>query len=162
MILNLQGVFIIDGSKGGGYTLMESEREALSSYTIMDLKMPSVTDLEGDLDWICRCLGFLESRDKDRTAAKIFRFLLEAMKEGKGRSSDELAGEIGLTRGAVVHHLNKLIQSGLVIRREGQYELRGRSLQRTVREIKRDIDRIFENMEQVAQSIDKSLDLTYR
>ncbi|MEM2094352.1 MAG: ArsR family transcriptional regulator [Candidatus Bathyarchaeia archaeon] len=141
---------------------MESERAALASYTIMDLKMPSVTNLDSDLEWICRCLGFLEPRDKDRTAAKIFRSLLEAMKAGKGRTSDELAAEIGLTRGAVVHHLNKLIQSGLVIRREGQYELRGRSLQRTIREIKRDIDRIFENVEQVAQSIDKSLELVYR
>jgi len=141
---------------------MELEREALAEYVILDAKMPPATDLDSDVEWICKCFGFLESRDKERTASKIFKALLETTKEGDGLSSDELSARIGLTRGTMVHHLNKLARSGLVIRREGLYELRGRSLQRTVREIKRDIDRIFENIEQVAGSIDKSLDLTYR
>ena len=129
---------------------------------IIDVKMPSTTDLGSDVEWFCKCFGFLESRDKEKTAGKIFKALLEVTKEGKGLSSDELAEKVGLTRGTMVHHLNKLTQSGLVIRREGRYELRGRSLQRTVREIKRDIDRIFENVEQVAEGVDKNLDLTYR
>ena len=141
---------------------MELEREALAEYVILDAKMAPATDLDSDVEWICKCFGFLESRDKERTPSKIFKALLETTKEGDGLSSDELSARIGLTRGTMVHHLNKLARSGLVIRREGLYELRGRSLQRTVREIKRDIDRIFENIEQVAGSIDKSLDLTYR
>jgi len=138
------------------------ERDALAEYVLLDMKMPSTTDFERDVEWICKCFGFLESRDKDKTAAKIFRTLLDVAKEGKGLSSDELAEKIGLTRGTMVHHLNKLAQSGIVIRRGGQYELRGKSLQRTVKEIKRDIDRIFENIEQVATSIDKNLKLPYR
>ena len=129
---------------------------------IIDVKMPSTTDLGSDVEWFCKCFGFLESRDKEKTAWKIFKALLEVTKEGKGLSSDELAEKVGLTRGTMVHHLNKLTKSGLVIRREGRYELRGRSLQRTVREIKRDIERIFENVEQVAEGVDKNLDLTYR
>ena len=134
----------------------------MAEYVLLDMKMPSTTDFERDVEWICKCFGFLESRDKDKTAAKIFRTLLDVAKEGKGLSSDELAEKIGLTRGTMVHHLNKLAQSGIVIRRGGQYELRGKSLQRTVKEIKRDIDRIFENIEQVATSIDKNLKLPYR
>ena len=141
---------------------MELKRGALAEYVILDVKMPTTTDLDSDVEWFCKCFGFLESRDKERTAAKIFRALLDVAKEGNGLSSDKLAEKVGLTRGTMVHHLNKLTQSGLVVHREGQYELRGRSLQRTVREIKRDIDRIFENMGQVAENIDKNLDLTYR
>jgi DNA-binding MarR family transcriptional regulator len=137
-------------------------RKALGEYRIIDVKMPDTTSLGSDVEWICRCFGFFESRDKARTAARIFKALLGVAKEGKGLSSDEMAEEIGLTRGAMVHHLNKLIRSGMVIRREGRYELRGRSLRRTVREIKRDVDRIFENAEEVAESIDKNLNLTYR
>jgi len=142
--------------------LIELEREALAEYLILDVKMPAAKDLDSDMEWICKSFGFLESRDKEKTAAKIFKALLEVAKEGNGLSSDKLSEKVGLTRGTMVHHLNKFTQSGLVIRREGHYELRGRSLQRTIREIKRDFDRIFENMEQVAESIDKNLDLTYR
>lgn len=141
---------------------MALEGEALASYTIRDLRMPPSADLDEDVEWICRCFGFLESRDKEKTAARIFKALLEAMKKGKGLSSDELAEKIGLTRGTMVHHLNKLIQSGLIVRREGLYELRGMSLQRTVQETKRDVNRVFENIEKIAQTIDEAIDLTYR
>jgi predicted transcriptional regulator len=141
---------------------MALEEEALAEYMILDVRLPPTADFDGDVEWMCRCFGFLESRDKEKTAAKIFKALLGAMKEGKGLSSDELAEKIGLTRGTMVHHLNKLIQSGLAIHREGRYELRGASLRRTVQEIKRDISRIFENVEHVAQSIDENLGLTYR
>jgi len=141
---------------------MALEGEALASYTIMDLRMPPSADLHEDVEWICRCFGFLEPKDKKKTAARIFKNLLEVMKKGKGLSSDELAESIGLTRGTMVHHLNKLIQSGLIVRREGLYELRGMSLQRTVQEIKRDVNRIFENIEKIAQAIDEAFRLTYR
>jgi len=134
----------------------------LAEYVILDVRMPPTPELEKDVEWICKCFGFLESRDREKTAAKIFKTLLEAMIMGKRLSSDELAGKIGLTRGTMVHHLNKLLQSGLAVHREGQYELRGTSLRRTVQEVKRDINRIFENIEHVAQSIDETLGLTYR
>ena len=106
-------------------------------------------------------LGFLESRDKEKTAAKVFKALLESMKQKKGLPSDELAEKTGLTRGTMVHHLNKMIQSGLAVHREGRYELRGMSLQRTVQEIKRDIERVFEDIEHIAKSIDENLNLKY-
>ena len=136
--------------------------EALAEYSIKDLRMPSTEDYETDLEWICKCFGFLESRDKEKTAAKIFKALLESIKNEKGLSSDELAEKTNLTRGTMVHHLNKMIQSGLLVHREGIYELRSMSLQRTIQEIKRDIERIFENIEHMAKSIDENLNLTYR
>jgi len=141
---------------------MVLEGKALAKYTIMDVRIPPKADYESDVEWICRCFGFLEPRDKDKSAAKIFKSLLEAMKEEKGLSSDDLAEKISLTRGTVVHHLNKLIESGLAIHREGRYELRGMSLQKTIQEIRRDIDRILDNIEQVAKNIDQTLNLSYR
>jgi len=140
---------------------MASE-EGLARYMLLDVRLPPSSDFDEDTEWMCRCFGFLESRDKEKSAAKIFRAMLEVVKDRGGFSSDELAEKIGLTRGTMVHHLNKLIQSGLVIRREGRYELRGASLQRTVQEIERDINRIFENIEQIAHSIDEKLGLVYR
>ena len=141
---------------------MALETEALAEYVVKDLRMPSKEDYEADVEWICNCFGFLESRDKEKTAAKIFKALLESMKQRKGLSSDELAEKTGLTRGTMVHHLNKMIQNGLAVHREGRYEIRSMSLQRTVQEVKRDIERVFANIEHIAKSIDENLNLTYR
>ncbi|MEM2914130.1 MAG: helix-turn-helix domain-containing protein [Candidatus Bathyarchaeia archaeon] len=134
----------------------------MAEYRILDVRMPSILDFEKDVEWICKCFGFLEPRDKEKTAARIFKILLEAMKNEEGLSSDELAEKIGLTRGTMVHHLNKLIQSGLVVHRGGRYELRAASLRRAVQEVKRDINRVFENIEEVAKNIDETLGLIYR
>ncbi|MEM3479252.1 MAG: helix-turn-helix domain-containing protein, partial [Candidatus Bathyarchaeia archaeon] len=107
-------------------------------------------------------LGFLEHRDKKKTAFRILRLLLEAARENKGLTSDELAERLYLTRGTMVHHLNKMIRSGLVIYHEGTYKLRGRSLKTTIEEAHRDINRIFENLYRVAESIDKAFNLLSR
>ena len=83
-------------------------------------------------------------------------------RENRGLSSDELAQRLNLTRGTIVHHLNKMIKSGLVIHQEGLYKLRGRSLRNTVEEIQRDIARVFENIHKVAETIDQTLGLFFR
>lgn len=141
---------------------MVLREEALAEYTILDVRMVPMVDVEQDIEWICKSFGFLESRDKEKTAARIFRALLEATKRGEGLSSDELAEKLGLSRGTMVHHLNKLMKSGLVIHHQGRYKLRAFSLQRTVEEVKRDIARVFENINQVAKSIDENLGLLHR
>jgi len=144
------------------WKLMIVNEEALAEYTILDLRMMPIVDVQQDIEWICKSFGFLESRDKEKTAARIFRELLEATKNRKGLSSDELAERLKLSRGTMVHHLNKLMKSGLVIHHQGRYKLRAFSLQRTIEEVKRDIIRVFENISQVAKSIDENLGLLHR
>lgn len=136
--------------------------EALADYRILAVRLPPTANYEIDIEWICRSLGFLEARDKKKTAYKIFKALLEATREGRGLSSDELAEKVGLTRGTMVHHLNKMIKGGLVIYHEGQYKLRERSLKSTLEEIERDINRVFENIYKVAQAVDETLGLFSR
>ena len=141
---------------------MSLDEKALAEYRILAMRMLPKADPEKDLEWICKSLGFLEPRDKKKTAFRIFRALLEAARENKGLSSDELAAKLSLTRGTMVHHLNKMIRSGLVIYHEGCYKLRSRSLKSTLRETHRDIDRIFENLYKVAESIDQAYGLFSR
>jgi DNA-binding MarR family transcriptional regulator len=141
---------------------MSVEEDALAEYRILAMRPLPKVDPEKDLEWICKSLGFLEPRDKKRTAFRIFKALLGAAKEGKGLTSDELAVELSLTRGTMVHHLNKMIKSGLVIYHEGTYKLRGRSLKSTIEEAHRDINRIFENIYKVAESIDQTYNLRSR
>jgi len=141
---------------------MALSEETLAEYKILAIRTLPTIEYEKDLQWICRSLGFLEPRDKKRTAYKIFKALVESARYNKGLSSDNLAERLHLTRGTMVHHLNKMIKSGLVIYHEGQYKLRGRSLESTLREVQRDVNRIFEDIYKVAETIDQTLGLFSR
>ncbi|MEM1582044.1 MAG: helix-turn-helix domain-containing protein [Candidatus Bathyarchaeia archaeon] len=141
---------------------MSLNEDALAEYRILAMRPLSKVDPEKDLEWICKSLGFLEPRDRKKTAFRIFKALLEATRENKGLTSDELAAELSLTRGTMVHHLNRMIKSGLVIYHEGTYKLRGRSLKSTIEETHRDINRIFENLYKIAESIDRAYNLFSR
>lgn len=136
--------------------------ESLAEYVLLSVRKPPTIEYETDLEWICRTFGFLESRDKKKTAFLIFKALVEATVHNKGLTSDELAEKVGLTRGTMIHHLNKMMKSGLVIFHEGSYKLRERSLKNTVEEIQRDLTRLFENLLEVAESLDRTLGLSSR
>jgi predicted transcriptional regulator len=141
---------------------MVSRDKELSRFLILDLRRPPTKKLDEDINWIARCFGFLETRDNAQTAARIFKALLNSSKGGNGLTSDGLAEKVGVTRGAIIHHLNKMISSGLIIIQSGQYKLRGRSLRRTVVEVRHDLLRVLEKIEEIAGCIDDELDLPYR
>jgi predicted transcriptional regulator len=124
---------------------------------IIKRKRPPGGNIDDELDWLCSSLGFCEQIDKDRTAAAIFRKLLESTHRGEALRSDDLSEQVGKSRGAVVNHLNKLIASGLVIRHGTRYELREQNLHNTVLEMHRDMERMLEDMEAIAKEIDEDI-----
>jgi predicted transcriptional regulator len=122
---------------------------------IIKQKKPQETGVDGELDWLCASLGFCEEIDKDRTAAAIFKSLLESAYDGEPLRSDDIAERVGKSRGAVVNHLNKLINAGLIVRHGTRYELREQSLQNTLLEMHKDMERMIQDMHEIAQDIDK-------
>jgi predicted transcriptional regulator len=142
--------------------LLSVTEATLADYRLLAVRKLPIVNVEDDLEWVCRSLGFLESRDKKKTAFRVFRSIIETARHDKGLTSDELAKKHELSRGTVIHHLNKLSKSGLVIHHESQYKLRGRSLKDTIEEVQRDINRIFEDLVKVSETIDDALDLVYR
>ncbi len=85
----------------------------------------------------------------------------ESCKTG-GLTSDQIAEQLDLTRGAIVHHLNSFIGAGIIIRDRNIYQLRRQCLQKSIEEIKEDIDRIFSEMIKIASEIDSQLGNFYR
>lgn len=138
------------------------DEEPLAEYSVRQLRPPITKDLTTDVEWVCCSLGFLRSRDEEKTATRILTSLLGASRDGGSLSSDEMARQIGVTRGAVVHHLNKLRSAGLVIRRENRYELRMRSLQMTLEEIEKDIARVLGDVKRIAREIDEAMSIPSR
>ncbi len=124
---------------------------------------PAPGNINRDIDFICKSFGYFAERDKHETAGKIFRILVkEAAGDSEGLTSDEIAERLNLTRGAIVHHLNSFITSGLVVKEKNLYKLRAPSLQKCIEEIREDIDRIIKEMMKIAADIDEKLGRYYR
>jgi len=131
--------------------------------SIKKIRSPSPGNLEKDIDYLCKSLGYFSKRDKQDTAGKIFRLLVKQTCIGdKCLTSDEIAEKLELTRGAIVHHLNNFISSGIVIKENNKYRLRSPSLQKSIEEINSDIQRIIKQMMKIAMDIDEKLGYYYR
>ena len=91
--------------------------------TIIRLRKQVLPDINDQLQMIGGSLGLFSLRDKDKSCFRIFITLLNSVRHAPGLSSDDLATMTGLTRGTVVHHLNKLMSSGIVEHDRGLYSL---------------------------------------
>ncbi|MEA3457513.1 MAG: hypothetical protein U9R21_02410 [Candidatus Thermoplasmatota archaeon] len=129
---------------------------------IKKINTPPAGNLKEDIDFVCRSFGYFSPRDKQDTAGKIFRLLVRESHTSEGLTSDQIAERLELTRGAIVHHLNSFIMAGIIIRDKNAYRLRRQCLQKSIEEVKEDIDRIFSEMLKIASEIDSQLGNFYR
>ncbi len=136
--------------------------EPTREFTIRDIRKPVEKSLKTDIEWFCKCMGFMEPRDKERTVIAIFREILKAAKSGDRLTSKRLIDELKLSRGIVVYYLNKFVKAGVMRHVGNEYELRVRNLEGTVDEIEKDILRIISNIRDVAAEIDERMKLLKR
>lgn len=124
--------------------------------TIIRMSRPE-RNLNQELQWLGTSLGLFNLRDKDKSCFRIFVELVKASKQHKALSSDEIAYSLNLSRGTVVHHLNKLMQAGIVVTDGYRYMLRVENLQHLMDELRRDMERSMEDLKEVARDIDNYL-----
>jgi predicted transcriptional regulator len=127
--------------------------------TIINLKKPTTKSINLKLQWLGSSLGLFGLRDKDKSLFRVFIELLKSSKEKKPLSSDELAYMLSLTRGTVIHHINKLMESGLVIHEKKKYMLRVDNLKSLIEEVEKDMKRTCDDLKSVAKDIDDKLGL---
>ncbi len=125
-----------------------------SKITIIKKKDPD-KELNKEIQWLCNSLGLFSERDREKSCYRIFLELIKTKKQGL--SSDELAFRSNLSRATAIHHLNKLMDSGLVVISRNRYSLREKELNKLVLDIKKDINNTLKNIEKVAKKIDKEL-----
>jgi predicted transcriptional regulator len=125
--------------------------------TVRKVEKPFRRDFEHQLAWICSSLGFFEPIDKDKNAAAVFKEIVLATEKGEALTSTALAERIGMSRGAVINHLNNLLRSGLVEKSGRFYSARSRSMKSTIEEIEEDVDRIFVQLKRAAEEIDEQI-----
>jgi len=102
-------------------------------------------------------LGMLGERDRDKSCFRIFIELLKTRE--KELSSDDLAEKTGLTRGTVVHHINMLMDRGIVINVHKRYRLREENLENLIVDLRREMETALNELNTQAKQIDKFLHL---
>lgn len=127
--------------------------------TIISMNKPRIADVNQELQWFGTSLGLFNLRDKDKSCFRLFIELLKATKMRNPLSSDELAERTGLTRGTVIHHLNKLIDAGIIVTIRNKYALRADTLKGLVQELQKDMKNSFENLTEISDNIDQKLGL---
>ncbi|MFA4887596.1 MAG: ArsR family transcriptional regulator [Candidatus Nanoarchaeia archaeon] len=130
--------------------------------TIVRVRKPSKKDLNQDLQWFSNSLGLFTERDKEKSCFRIFVELIKAARRGQALNSDQIALKTNLSRATIIHHLSKLIESGLVVPHEGAFLLRVDNLEALVEEIKKDVMRSFEDLKEMAEELDDQLGLLKR
>lgn len=127
-------------------------RNARFSVRISYIERPYSDDFERYIDWLCNSLG-LYTHECD-SARDI---MLEIIKSKEGLSSTELSERLNKSRGAVINQLNKLIESGLIVKNGRIYRLRASTMERTLEELFEDVERTFARFMKIAEQIDRQL-----
>ena len=130
--------------------------------TIIKLRRSSNKDVNDDLQWFSQSLGLFGERDKEKSCFRVFVELLKASRKNKELTSDELALKSNLSRATVIHHLNKLMESGLVISQDNMYSLRVNNLEYLVDELRKDVLRTLDDIHSMAEELDEELGLSKR
>ncbi|MDP3699091.1 MAG: helix-turn-helix domain-containing protein [Nanoarchaeota archaeon] len=122
--------------------------------TVVRIRRGAEGNVNADLQWLGNSLGLFGLRDKD---SSCFRIFITLVRKGDAVSSDEIAERLNLSRGTVVHHLIKLMDSGIVVREKERYLLREQSLLRLIDDLKRDTESVFAELREVAKEIDERI-----
>ena len=104
-------------------------------------------------------LGLFSSRDKDKSCYRIFIILIKALKVNLELTSDEISSRAGLTRGTVIHHLNHLMDAGIVTSTRSKYFLNVKNLKDLVEQTRKNVNSVFDDINKMAEKIDGLLDL---
>ncbi len=124
---------------------------------LVKIRRGTTEDVNRELQWLGNSLGLFNLRDRDSSCFRVFITLVRKANDNKALTSDEIAEKLHLTRGTVVHHLSKLMDSGIVVREREGYLLRERYLSAVIKDIQRDMEAMFSELNEVAEEIDERL-----
>lgn len=117
------------------------------------METPDSDNPEAIVRWFCAVFGLSEEKDSIEEQL-LKRFMSEAYRSN-GISSTELSETTNMPRSTIIYHLNRFIDSGLVIKRGRRYYLRASEMRKTIEEIEYDIEREMRRMFDMAAEFDK-------
>lgn len=126
---------------------------------ICDIDKPRITSHNEELRWICESLGLITGRDVENISFKIMCKLLEKFRNQSIVGTEIIASALKVEAPRVNHHIRNLIESGIIFREKRKIALRGRSLTAAIEEMRKDSERMFNELIGVSKKIDISFGL---
>ncbi len=127
---------------------------------LQNLDKPDCHNISNNIFWFCDTLGFSAGRDTENLCNEIFLSILQETAKESIITSDTLAELHDISVGRVNHHIRNLNRTGLVYRDKKTIRIRRQSLLESVQEIRKDADRIFDELEEMAGKIDEKLGIS--
>ncbi len=134
------------------------KEEIYEKILIIRTKKPEGNNINADLQWFSRSLGLFNERDREKSCFRIFIELVKATKNDKKLRSDDLAEKSHLSRATVIHHLNTLMERGLVISKNNRYLLRESSFNDLLEDLEKDFFKTFKDLKKKAIELDRELE----
>ena len=129
----------------------------LQEITLKHVEKPKQKNPKRDVFWICDSLGFRNGRDLEGLSSRTVLGFLNRYREERGISSEKLARDLGVSPGRINYHIRTLIDSGLLYRNKKLIFLRAGNMKSAVEEIRKDTNRIFDELSKVAEEIDEAM-----
>ncbi len=134
----------------------------LQQIVVRNIEKPREKRLRNDIRWVCNSFGFVAGRDVECVSEKIVEDLLYHYPRKGPILSEGLANDLDISLARVNHHLRNLMESGFLYRQKRHIVLRGGSLKSAVEEIRKDVNRILDDLTSVAEDVDKRLGMKNR
>jgi len=114
-------------------------------------------DIDSELASLCKMMRVMSDRDTDGTLPQVLKIM---MVEGRGKpvGGSDLSRISGINRITIIHHLGRLEDAGLVRRSEGKYILKIQSAEDMLMEFRKEMERHFSEMDEMARLIDEQFD----
>ena len=122
------------------------------------LEKPDFNDPEKLIKWFVSVLGLSGEGEIDSIGEQILSEFANATYLDKGLSSSELKLDTSLARSTVIYHLNRFIDSGLLVKKGRKYYLRASEMSKAIGN-RCDIDRELSRMLDTAKQFDKLMSI---
>jgi len=111
-------------------------------------------DANEELVELCRKMRLMSERDTDATLPQVLRVMM-VHSRGQPVGGSELSELSGINRITIIHHMKRLEGAGFVQRQEGKYVLRVRSAEDMILEFRKEMERNFAEMDEMAREFDE-------
>jgi predicted transcriptional regulator len=109
------------------------------------------------IQWFGKSIGLFGPRDREKSCFRLFVELFKAGANNTSLTSDELASLLSLSRGTVIHHLDRLIETGLVSSRKNKYFIKEKTFEELIKALEEDIASMLENLKVASKKLDDNL-----
>lgn len=113
--------------------------------------------MDEELSELCKMMKLMSGRDTDSTLAQVLKTMM-IYSRSQPIGGSELSKISGLNRITIIHHMKRLESAGFVRRQETKYVLRVSSAEGMLIEFRKEMEREFAQMDELAREIDSFFD----